>query len=600
MTDFPKNNRFLNAQRAMGSKGRKVLQNLREEEQKSITEISLHRFPSLEQNLEKSRRKIVELRPGDVLAPSLASHYVKIHENEISNLVKKLKLPAAVIENASKHFSAFALKTLELLGKDDSVLLLKDILNVGRVGVSSLLSLLGWEEVDPQKLHLVRRMLFLFHKDISAEGEFLLDFSSFVSILSLLSDTCVLNDKARFAFMLFDHDQDHLIDFYELYQSLKICLKANNINLNDMQMSELVFNTLKSYGVPKTTASQHMAAAFEDKSNRISYAVSYLISIATINRNINAQKFVSFEAHLQNKIVLENQKRDLLASFHMLLPDYQMSNVWSYCINVSQYSVMITSFPRLMTLFTMEIHDIFENSPRSSAFFNHAAFSKTSVIAMSDGQVMICPHNEVSGLAVTHNNFRHFVSKISSPLHKTLSANLPFESPPKSLSNDYTLRHASKLDAASIKSPIKRGTFSNGDVLRHVHPSCGIPPLAPSVPSPSNSVRSFSSGSSEKRRKSIDISKRNVDHASLRKNGLEQTIRRDMSPNLERGISDKFRKLAFEKAGNLARSDLIPEECSVLSNGSHELPSSSVSAESSVDNRNPSTDALLSKTRTFS
>ena len=83
--------RFINAKRAVDStvlKGVRILNTLQDEEKELL---NLKRFPSLQQTLDKSQRKVVAMSSGDIITPSLASCYVTIQESEMNVLVKKLK-----------------------------------------------------------------------------------------------------------------------------------------------------------------------------------------------------------------------------------------------------------------------------------------------------------------------------------------------------------------------------------------------------------------------------------------------------------------------------------------------------------------------------
>lgn len=163
------------------------------------------------------------------------------------------------------------------------------------------------------------------------------------------------------SFAIFDQDDDHLLDCDELRESLLVCLKANQIKLDDVQMAELVYNTLKSYGVPRTSGSEQLASALDDNVGKLTYPITYLMSLAANNKAISAAFLAEKELEKQQEFYLERENRKAQArfSFQTLLPDHKKSNVWSYCINISQYCVMITSFPRLMTTFSLEATEIF-------------------------------------------------------------------------------------------------------------------------------------------------------------------------------------------------------------------------------------------------
>ena len=99
-----------------------------------------------------------------------------------------------IITNISKHFSAFAFR--HLLGQEVSIAV-NDILRIGRLTLSSLMTILNWPSNDPQRLVLATRLLELYSKDTAPNGELVLDFSGFISIISVLSDSGSLVEKAR-------------------------------------------------------------------------------------------------------------------------------------------------------------------------------------------------------------------------------------------------------------------------------------------------------------------------------------------------------------------------------------------------------------------
>ena len=226
-------------------------------------------------------------------------------------------------------------------------------------------------------------------------------------------------------------------------------------------MAELVYNTLKSYGVPRSAGSEQLAAALEENVGKLNYPITYLMSLAANNRILSKKAFAESPQDKQHEFLAEREvkKSAVKANFQTLLPDHKRSNVWSYCINLSQYCVMITSFPRLMACFSIETQEVFENSPVSSSSFDHEAFANTIIVVAADGKVSIKTSDKrVDSFQIFNDSIRMM----------EINDKRKAAPPPPSIGKDkvdspvVTNKHLSEIGGMSSASPLRKAMLANG------------------------------------------------------------------------------------------------------------------------------------------
>ena len=100
---------------------------------------------------------------------------------------------------------------------------------------------LSWEELmnipELGQNPLVQRVVDVFDEDKNGE----VDFNEFLQGLSLFSTKGEKEDKLRFAFKIYDMDNDGYISNGELYQVLKMMVGTN---LKDTQLQQIVDRTI--------------------------------------------------------------------------------------------------------------------------------------------------------------------------------------------------------------------------------------------------------------------------------------------------------------------------------------------------------------------